>query len=218
MNRRLCLFVFCCIFCPAFAAPAQKPAPAPNLLAQLAGEYTDPVEPDTPLSVYHEGDKLWVESERAVPRQLKPEKRLEFHAAESSDVFRFSLNAAGNGETLTVSSDPIGAVHRRTGPPVRHLFHDYRRSEVMIPMRDGVKLHAVILQPADISAPLPFLIERTPYGVDGTTRAAFFGEHPELARASYIFVAEDIRGRYKSRGKFIMMRPLADHRDPKAVD
>ena len=38
-------------------------------------------------------------------------------------------------------------------------------------MRDGVKLHAVILKPADIAAPLPFLIQRTPYGVDGTNRA-----------------------------------------------
>jgi uncharacterized protein len=44
----------------------------------------------------------------------------------------------------------------------------------MIPMRDGVKLHAVILKPADIAAPLPILIQRTPYGVDGTNRASFF--------------------------------------------
>ncbi len=38
----------------------------------------------------------------------------------------------------------------------------------MIPMRDGVKLHAVILKPADISTPLPILMQRTPYGVDET--------------------------------------------------
>jgi hypothetical protein len=69
-------------------------------------------------------------------------------------------------------------VYQRTGPPVHHLFHDYQRTEVMIPMRDGVKLHAVILKPADIAAPLPFLIQRTPYGVDGTNRASFFGQPP----------------------------------------
>ena len=103
-------------------------------------------------------------------------------------------------------------------PPVHHLFHDYQRTEAMIPMRDGVKLHAVILKPADIAAPLPFLIQRTPYGVDGTNRASFFWSRPELARDGYIYVDEDIRGRYKSEGEFIMSRPLADHHDPKAVD
>ena len=88
----------------------------------------------------------------------------------------------------------------------------------MIPMRDGVRLHAVILKPADIQTPLPFLIQRTPYGVDGTNRASFFGGRPELARDGYIYVCEDIRGRYKSEGQFVMSRPLADHYDPKAVD
>ncbi len=72
-------------------------------------------------------------------------------------------------------------------------------------MRDGVKLHAVILKPADITTPLPFLIQRTPYGVDGTSRASFSDSRPELARDGYIYVAEDIRGRYKSEGEFIMM-------------
>jgi putative CocE/NonD family hydrolase len=88
----------------------------------------------------------------------------------------------------------------------------------MIPMRDGVKLHTVILQPADIAVPLPFLIVRTPYGVNNTNRASFSAGLPELARSGYIFVAQDIRGRYKSEGQFIMSRPLADHHDPKATD
>jgi uncharacterized protein len=78
-------------------------------------------------------------------------------------------------------------------------------------MRDGVKLHAVILKPADMSGPLPFLMQRTPYGVNETTRASFSAGRPELARDGYIYVAEDIRGRYKSEGEFVMMRPLADH-------
>jgi putative CocE/NonD family hydrolase len=88
----------------------------------------------------------------------------------------------------------------------------------MIPMRDGVKLHAVILKPSDIATPLPILMQRTPYGVDGTSRAAFFAQRPELARDGYIYVAEDIRGRYKSEGNFVMMRPLADHHIPNATD
>ena len=84
---------------------------------------------------------------------------------------------------------------------------DYVKRESMIPMRDGVKLHAVILKPADISVPLPFLIQRTPYGVDGTSLASFSYSRPELARDGYIYVGEDIRGRFKSEGKFIIQTP-----------
>ena len=75
------------------------------------------------------------------------------------------------------------AIYTRTGAAVHHVFHDYHRTEVMIPMRDGVKLHAVILKPADIPAPLPFLLERTPYGVDGTSRADIFAAAARSWRA-----------------------------------
>jgi hypothetical protein len=199
-------------------APAQTAAPAAAQLEALSGEYTNPVEPDTPLSFYVQDGRLFFESERRVPAELKPISALEFSLSGSKETFRFTLDAAGIGDALAVSSDPEGSVYRRTGPPVHHLFHDYQRSEVMIPMRDGVKLHAVILRPADIASPLPFLIQRTPYGVGGTDRASFFASRPELARSGYIYVAEDIRGRYKSEGEFIMMRRLADHRNPKAID
>ena len=49
-------------------------------------------------------------------------------------------------------------------------------------------------------------------------RASFFAQRPELARDGYICVVEDIRGRYKSEGNFVMSRPLADHHDPNAID
>jgi hypothetical protein len=216
----LCLVLLASAPAPAWPAPrqAQTAAPAVAQLEAISGEYTNPVEPDTPLSFYVEDGKLYRESERQVPSELKPVSAVEFGLTDSKATFRFTLDAAGRGETLVVSTDPEGSVYRRTGPPVHHLFHDYRRSEAMIPMRDGVKLHAVILKPADIAASLPFLIQRTPYGVGFNDRANFFASRPELARSGYIYVAEDIRGRYKSEGEFLMSRPLTDHRDPKAID
>jgi hypothetical protein len=192
-------------------------APSAAQLEALSGEYTDSAEPDTPLSFYVQGGKLVVESERRVPTELTSVSAVEFDLPDSNHSFRFTLDAAGHGASVLVSGEP-DSVFGRTGSPVHHLFHDYQRSEAMIPMRDGVKLHAVILKPADIAGPLPFLIQRTPYGVDGTDRASFSASRPELARAGYIYVAEDIRGRYGSEGEFVMMRPLADHKDPKAVD
>jgi putative CocE/NonD family hydrolase len=97
---------------------------------------------------------------------------------------------------------------------------EYVRSEVMIPVRDGVKLHAVILRPAgsETGEPLPFLMERTPYGVEGMTARRIANSKPELARSGYIFVFEDIRGRYASEGQFVMNRPVVPHTTKTDVD
>jgi putative CocE/NonD family hydrolase len=199
------------------AAPAQTTAPTAAQLEALSGEYTDRAEPDTPLSFYVQDGKLFYESERRVPTELKPVSAVEFGLQGQKFTLRFSLDASGNGASVSYSDVP-NTLYNRTGPAVHHLFHDYQRTEAMVPMRDGVKLHIVYLKPADIAAPLPFLIQRSPYGCDGANRASFSGGRPELAREGYIYVCADIRGRYKSEGEFVMMRPLADHHDPKAID
>ncbi len=98
---------------------------------------------------------------------------------------------------------------------------EYVRSEVMIPVRDGVTLHTVILRPVGSEkdgAPLPFLMTRTPYGVDGYTDIAVKLGKPELATSGYIFVEQDIRGRYESGGQFVMNRPIVAHTTKKDVD
>jgi putative CocE/NonD family hydrolase len=194
---------------------AQQPVASP--LQALAGEYTYAPDPDTPDSFYVQDGKLVFESERHVPTELKQLSSLEFAVPESKATIRFTVDSSGRGNSFVFSGDP-DSLYSRTGEPVRHLFHDYQRTEAMIPMRDGVKLHVVILKPADITTSLPFLIQRTPYGVDGTSRASFFALRPELARAGYIYVGEDIRGRFRSDGEFVMSRPMADHHDPKAID
>jgi uncharacterized protein len=203
------------------APPGIAAAADPSQLDLLSGEYADPTDPGAPVSFYVLNGRLVVESERMVPTELKADSASEFSSSDSKMTARFTLDSAGRGAGVRLSDDP-DTVYRRTGEPVHHVFHDYERAEVMIPMRDGVKLHAVILKPADIAAPLPFLMQRTPYGVDGTNRASFFAQRPELARAGYIYVDEDIRGRFRSEGEFVMSRPLleqgADHHDPRAID
>ncbi len=88
----------------------------------------------------------------------------------------------------------------------------------MIPARDGTRLHTLIYRPAGHAEPLPFLLLRTPYGVAGSPRRYFAGYLKELAADGYIFVFQDIRGRYGSEGQFAMNRPLHDPKDPKGVD
>jgi hypothetical protein len=223
-NRFVCIAfcsaVLCCAGWPAFglsAAPVAGQTADLGPLQAMSGEYTNLNDPDTPISFYVKDGKLYVESERNAPVALKAVSATEFGIPDSKATIKFTLDGSGRGVSAVSSSRP-DAVYKRTGEPVHHVFHDYQRSEAMVPMRDGVKLHVVILKPADISGALPFLVQRTPYGCDGTNRESFYGGRPELARDGYIYVCGDIRGRYKSEGEFVMSRPLADHKDPKAVD
>jgi putative CocE/NonD family hydrolase len=199
-------------------APAYQPSAAQ--LAAVSGEYANPLEPDTPNSFYAKDGKLIVENDRYVPVALEAVSALEYSIPKYKVTFVFAADSSGHVTAVTrsVEGDSEKVTSQRIGDPVHHAFPKYDRQEVMIPMRDGVKLHAIILKPVSAQGPLPFLMDRTPYGVNETTMASFFGSRPELARAQYIYVAEDIRGRFKSEGQFVMMRPLADHHDTKAVD
>jgi putative CocE/NonD family hydrolase len=94
----------------------------------------------------------------------------------------------------------------------------YTRKEVMIPMRDGIKLHTVIFTPKNQSEKLPFLMARTPYGVNKYPSPERRDYTKDMAEDGYIFVFQDIRGRYLSEGKYAMMRFSRDKKDTKAID
>jgi putative CocE/NonD family hydrolase len=93
----------------------------------------------------------------------------------------------------------------------------FGKTETMIAMRDGVRLNTAVYTPKDAKGPLPFILSRTPYGIGGA--AGNLREYlKDLADDGYIFVFQDIRGRYKSEGQFAMIRPPRDKSDPKAID
>ncbi len=92
------------------------------------------------------------------------------------------------------------------------------RTEAMVPMRDGVKLHTAVYAPKGPHGPLPILLLRTPYGIDGRPERVFRGYLRDLAEDGYVFAFQDIRGRFKSEGQFVMTRSPRDRDDPKAVD
>jgi putative CocE/NonD family hydrolase len=96
----------------------------------------------------------------------------------------------------------------------------YSKQDVMIPMRDGIRLHTEIYAPKNAAAPLPFLITRTPYGTndDRNGFSGIFSLYQEMFPEGYIFVMQDIRGRYGSDGTFVMQRPVRDSRDSKSID
>ena len=100
-------------------------------------------------------------------------------------------------------------------PPVKDPIFTYQ--EVMIPMRDGVRLQTVILAPVNQSGPLPILFRRTPYGVPDKAPDEMPVNWKELAQDGYIFVVQNLRGRFKSEGVF-KLSSYVDLTDPKATN
>lgn len=103
-------------------------------------------------------------------------------------------------------------------PDYRQIFD---RNTAMIPMRDGVRLYTEIYTPKNgLMQPMPFLMERTAYTLEGdathyTTNLADFAE---MFADRYIFVFQEIRGRYSSEGQFVLFRPPRDSSDQDATD
>ena len=94
----------------------------------------------------------------------------------------------------------------------------YERREVMIPMRDGIKLHTVIFVPKQQQEKLPFLIQRTPYGVMKRVSPEKTDYVKDMAADGYIFVYQDIRGRYGSEGQYVMLRFNRSRSNAKNID
>jgi len=93
----------------------------------------------------------------------------------------------------------------------------YAVRDVMIPTRDGTKLFTRIYTPKDQAGPLPMIMHRTPYGNDGAIgRLNVYMR--ALADEGYIFVFQDIRGKFKSEGTFVMQRPARAPGDTTAID
>jgi putative CocE/NonD family hydrolase len=94
----------------------------------------------------------------------------------------------------------------------------YTKYEYRIPMRDGVHLFTSVYVPKDSSHAYPFLINRTPYSVGPYGVDLYrtqLGPAPEFDKSGYIFVFQDVRGRFMSEGSFIEMRPHIDNKKSK---
>ena len=134
------------------------------------------------------------------------------------------------GGDIPRSFHPVAPIPRGGDVPQRfdapRAEFQYVRREVSIPMRDGVKLYAVLIIPRQ-PGKFPIMLDRTPYSADKATERGGFGPSPEnilsplnaeLVRAGYIVAIEDVRGKYKSDGEYVMNRPLKGPLNSTAVD
>src|ERR1700704_6105559 len=92
----------------------------------------------------------------------------------------------------------------------------YTYRKVMVPVRDGITLETVILAPANEKRPLPILFRRSPYGVPSSAAGAGQGSLAALAHDGYIFVIQNLRGRFGSEGTF-ELSSKADPENPTAT-
>jgi len=91
-------------------------------------------------------------------------------------------------------------------------------TEAMIPMRDGVRLYTQIYSPTQATEKLPILLLRTPYGTGQLNPSRVAASLPELMAEGFIIVSQDIRGRFKSEGQFVMIRQPRDPQAQNAID
>lgn len=95
--------------------------------------------------------------------------------------------------------------------PAYKVRDHYEKREVMIPMRDGVKLFTVLYLPRHTSKTYPFLVTRDAYGVrpyGPENYRPWAGAYLDFSKEGFIFVYQDVRGRWKSEGEFIHHDPI----------
>jgi len=225
-SPRLVLALLLAAGCAAPAATTRAPAPAATAettstgsrpasthpFDDYTGQYAATDNAEMVISIYADSGRRWM--------QPTDNPRFELIAAgvDTFDVptikhrLAFQRDTAGRVTGLRVRSGdfdhPIAP--RVSDRPLIVRFVAMTRTDTMIPMRDGTRLHTVIVAPAAPRGPLPIVLERTPYGVahwDQTGVNVVLHSLVADGSGGYIFVFQDIRGRLGSEGQFEMMRP-----------
>jgi putative CocE/NonD family hydrolase len=127
---------------------------------------------------------------------------------------------------LTIVTNVFAQQTEQQRELAEYIRDNYEKREVMIPMRDGVKLFTAIYTPEKKSEKYPILLNRTPYSVapygkDKNGKDQFpgrLGPDELFAREGYIFVNQDVRGRWMSEGDFMDVRPDIANNSPQQID
>lgn len=193
---------------------------APELFDRFTGQYISDTDPYSILSFWREGTSFFVQRTDGAKIEIFAKGETVFFPKVFDALVTFHLGPQGKvtGLSLRQPNGDTSHLRRSSDQPVIEAPQAFEKREVLIPMRDGVRLHTVIFTPRDAGEALPILLRRTPYGTDVIDERFINRRYKDFARDGYIFVLQDIRGRYRSEGRFVMMRPPRDRADPKAID
>jgi putative CocE/NonD family hydrolase len=119
---------------------------------------------------------------------------------------------------------PAAAANPPAESNMASIRENYSKYEYRVPMRDGIKLFTAVYVPKDVAAEgrtYPILMVRTPYNVAPYGEDEFpanVGPSPLFSHEKFIFVYQDVRGRYMSEGDFTIVRPIKEKKGPKDTD
>lgn len=220
------LFFLLSVFFTTATIFAQTPAPqatpveiklAPEKFDAFVGQYDD-TENGQIFSFLRESDKFFMRVTNYVNLEIAASAENKFFPKNFRAEIEF---VSENGKVTTMLWRQNGGeirMKRIADQPEKDTRVSFKRTETMIPMRDGVKLFTVIFTPENQSENLPILMERSPYGIKGTDSNGLNRGEAELVKDGYIFVYQDIRGRHDSEGEFVMARPPRDKKNAKSID
>lgn len=193
---------------------------APGLFDRFVGQYVSDADPYSILSFWREGDSFFVQRTDGAKIELFAESETVFFTKVVDARVTFKVGAQGKADGLSLRqpNGDTSYLRKISDRPIIESPQAFEKQEAMIPMRDGVRLHTLIFRPQNTSEALPILMRRTPYGADVIDERFINRRYKEFVRDGYIFVIQDIRGRYRSEGQFMMMRPPRDRTDPKSID
>lgn len=191
----------------------------PRVFDQYTGQYSFVEDPEFVLSFWREGEKFYLQPTNQGRIEIFPESETKFFLKIIEATATFVRDAQGTVSGVVWRQNGVDNQARKiSDKPALQTLVQFEKREEMIRMRDGAKLHTLIFTPKDQAERLPILMSRTPYGIDGSTSDGINRRYNELVKEGYIFVIQDIRGRYESEGQFLMNRPMRDKKDPKGID
>jgi len=191
----------------------------PKLLDEFSGRYAFAINPDLTVSFWRDQDKFFVQTPGRGTLEASPKSEIGFFIPKTDVSISFVRSAQGKTTGAVWREDNQNYDLRKiSDKPVIEVTTSFEKREEMIRMRDGVRLHTLIFTPKGHNDALPFIFNRTPYGIDGYSSDGVNRNYKELVQDGYIFVFQDIRGRYGSEGDFLMNRPVRDKQDRKSID
>ena len=203
---------------------AQQPQHAeikidPKLFDQYVGQYSFVDDPEFMLNFWREGEKFFMQPTNQGRIEVFPESETRFFLKVIEAQATFVRDAQGKVTGVVWRQNGADNHAKRVSDkPVIEQLVAFDRREEMIKTRDGVRLHTLIFTPKSHGEPLPIMMSRTPYGIGQSNSDGINRRYSDLVKDGYIFVLQDIRGRFASEGQFMMNRPMRERKDSKSVD
>ncbi len=190
-----------------------------KLFDQYAGQYSFVDDPEFMLNFWREGEKFFLQPTNQGRIEIFAESETKFFLKIIEAQATFVRDAQGKVTDLVWRQNGIdNAAKKISDTPAIQSLVAFEKREEMIKTRDGVRLHTLIFTPRSHAEPLPIMMSRTPYGIGQSTSDGINRRYNDLVKDGYIFVLQDIRGRYGSEGQFLMNRPMRNKKDPKGID